>query len=242
MGGNASVGPDVEHQLIIVGVLTHAGVVHRILHASDWAVDGVDRDDADGHIRALVFFPGGETAADAHFEFAVEFDLAVQVADDEVFVDDFVVIVILDVACGDAAVFFDGDGQEARLLAFAVVMEAHLFQIQDDLNDVFDDARDSGELVFNTANLHRSDGGTFQGGEEHAADGVSEGMAVTFVKRLGDELSVGLGGRGLVFDETVRHFESGETSWHVGEYVVPGYLRASHPYPRGGVDPETNGE
>lgn len=96
--------------------------------------------------------------------------------------------------------------------------------------------------MFDSANFHRSDRGTFQRGEESAADGVSKGVTVAFVKRLGDELSVGFGGRGLVFNETVRHFESGETSWHVGEYVVPGYLRASHPYPWGGVDPETNGE
>jgi hypothetical protein len=206
---DAAVGPDVEHQLVVVGVLADAGVFDGVLDAGDRAVDRVDRDDADGGVGALVFLPGGETAADADFKFALELGLAVKRADDLVLVDDLVVIVFLDVAGGDDAFLVGADGEQARLLAFAVVAEAHLLQVEHDLDDIFEDAGDGAELVLNAADLHGGDGGALQRGEQDAAQGVADRVTVTLVEGFGDELRVGVGGGGLVANEAIRHFESG---------------------------------
>jgi hypothetical protein len=61
-------------------------------------------------------------------------------ADDLVLVDDFVVVVVLDVAGGDGAFFLDDDGEETWLLALAVVAEFDLLEVQNDLDDVFEHA------------------------------------------------------------------------------------------------------
>jgi hypothetical protein len=70
------------------------------------------------------------------------------------------------------------------------------------------DASQGGELVLSTANLHGSDSGTFQRGEEDAAEGVANRVTVTFIKRFCGELGVVIGGGSLVADEAIRHFES----------------------------------
>ena len=77
------------------------------------------------------------------------------------------------------------------------------------LDDVLEHARERGEFMLDAADFHGGDGGSFKRGQEDAADGVAEGVAVSLVEGLGDELGVGFGGRGLVLDEAVRHFESG---------------------------------
>jgi hypothetical protein len=65
--------------------------------------------------------------------------------------------------------------------------------------------------MLNAADLHGGDSGAFQGGKQDAAEAVADGVTVTFIKGFGDELGVGFGGRGLVFNETTRHFESSKT-------------------------------
>ena len=47
--------------------------------------------------------------------------------------------------------------------------------------------------------LDRGDGRAFERAEEHAAEGVPDGVAVTAFKGLGDELGEGFGGRASFF-------------------------------------------
>jgi hypothetical protein len=65
--------------------------------------------------------------------------------------------------------------------------------------------------VFRAADFHGSDGGTFQGGKKDAAEGVANGVTVSLVERFGDELGIGVGCRGLVFDKAAGHLESSKT-------------------------------
>jgi hypothetical protein len=62
--------------------------------------------------------------------------------------------------------------------------------------------------VLDARNPDRSDGGTFQGGQEHAAERVADGVAVSTLEGLGDELGVCIGGGFLVADEVVRELET----------------------------------
>ena len=150
-------------------------------------------------------------AADAHFKLGFKLGFAVQGADDLVLVHHGIAVIFLDVTGGDGAFLVGKDGKEAGLLGIAVVLETHLLEVQDDLNDVFEHDREGGEFVFRTADFHGSDGCAFKGGEKDAAEGVANCVTVTFVEGFGDELGVGVGGRGLVFHEAIRHFESSET-------------------------------
>ena len=85
-------------------------------------------------------------------------------------------------------------------------LEAELLDVQDDLGDVFLDARDRGELLVHVADLDRRDGRALERGEQDAAEGVAEGDAVAGLQRPGLVLGVragfrdGLDLRGLEFD------------------------------------------
>ncbi len=65
-----------------------------------------------------------------------------------------------------------------------------------------------GELVHRAVDLDGGDGGAFQRGEQHAAQRVADGVAVTGFKRLGDELGVGFGGGCLFLGQPLGHFET----------------------------------
>ncbi len=203
----AAVGPDLDDQLVEVGPLADAGVLDGVLHAGDRREDRVDRDDADRHVGALVLVAGGEAAADADFHLGLELDLAVEGADQLLLVDDLVLGIFGDVGGGDFALLVDRDAERLGVLVLEVA-ELDLLQVEDDVGDVLDDARERAELVLGTFDFHRGDGGTFEGGEQHAAQGVSNRVAVAGLEWFGGELGVGVGGGGLVFDESVRHLET----------------------------------
>ena len=89
-----------------------------------------------------------------------------------------------------------------------VGLEENLLQVEDDVGHILDHAVNGGELVHGAVNLDGGDGGAFQGGEEHAAQGVADGVAVAGFKGLGDELGVGFGGGCVFLDQPLGHFET----------------------------------
>ena len=72
-----------------------------------------------------------------------------------------------------------------------------------------------GEFVLRPGDLDRGDGSAFERGEQDAAQGIADGVAVAGFEGLGDELGVGFSGRALVFDERLRHFKTTVTNWHM---------------------------
>ncbi len=61
LGSDASVGPDLEDELVVVGALADAGVLHRVFHPRDRREDGIDGDHADGLVGVLVLVAGGKS-------------------------------------------------------------------------------------------------------------------------------------------------------------------------------------
>ena len=61
----------------------------------------------------------------------------------------------------------------------------------------------------------RGDGGSFERGEEHAAERISDRVAVAGLEGLGDEFGVSVCGCRLILDEGLRHFETTVTNWHM---------------------------
>ena len=86
----------------------------------------------------------------------------------------------------------------------------NLLEVEDDVSDILDHPGQAGEFVLHAGNPDGGDGGTFQRGKEHAAQGIANGVAVAALEGFGDELGVGISGGFLVTDEAVRELESSE--------------------------------
>ena len=159
-----------------------------------------------GLIRLLVLVARQEAAANLDFQLHLELLLLIERADVLGGIDQLDVLVELDVGGGDFALFVDGE-QEGLGIA-RVGLEQNLLEIQDDVRDILDHPVNGGEFVHRPVNLDGADGGAFQGGKQHAAERVANGMAVTGFKRFGDELGVGIGGGCIFFGQPLGHFEA----------------------------------
>ena len=121
-------------------------------------------------------------------------------------IDQLEVLVQFDVAGGDFAFLVDGEEEGLRLARMGA--KEHLLEVQDDVGDILDHAFDGGEFVLGAIDLDGGDGGAFQGGEEDAAQGVADGVAVAGFKRFGDEFGVGIGGGCVLFGQPLGHFKT----------------------------------
>ena len=93
-----------------------------------------------GWSGCLFSSPVAKSATNAHFEFGIELMLLVERADDAV--SGFrtsIALVDLDVAGGDVAFFVHGEAELSRFVICG--FELHLFQVQNDVGDILDDAR-----------------------------------------------------------------------------------------------------
>ena len=79
--------------------------------------------------------------------------------------------------------------------------------VQHDLGDVFLDVLQGAELVEDTGHLDRGDGGSLEGVEEHAAQGIAQCHAVSGAQRVDLEAREVAGGLDLV---DPRRLELGE--------------------------------
>ena len=155
-GADRALGLDIENQLVEVGALLDTGGVHLVGHLEHRRVDGIDWDTADFSTRRLVLHGRDVTTATLDDELDLELALVVQSRD-----------VHLRVVHGDAGRRHDVTGGD---LARALLAQVHghrlvLFrghdqalEVQDDVGDVFLDARHSGELVQHAVDADAGDG------------------------------------------------------------------------------------
>ena len=140
LGGDRAVGLDLDGQLVVVGHLADARVLDLVVDLADRREDGVDGDDADGQRLGAL---GGQVA-DAALDGQVHLDghvVRVERHQDEVGVDDLDVGRLGDVRRGDGAGAALDQLQLDRVAG--VALEAQLLDVEDDLRDVFLDARDA---------------------------------------------------------------------------------------------------
>jgi hypothetical protein len=99
----------------------------------------------------------------------------------------------------DVRVFFEvGGGDDARSLlleieglgAGAVELEGDLLEVEHDVRHVFDDALQRGELVQDTFHADGRDRGALDGGEQDAAQRVTDRGAEAALEGLGREAAV----------------------------------------------------
>src|SRR5215467_16353022 len=94
----------------------------------------------------------------------------------------------LDIAVG----FYHSGGDVSRLVglevdrlgAVAVELEGNLFEVEDDVGRVLNDAGDRLELMQHTFDPHSSHGRAFNRRQQHAPQGVADGGAEPAFERL----------------------------------------------------------
>ena len=159
-----------------------------------------------GLLGMLVFVAPGKTAADLHLELGLELHLLVERADVLVLVHHLALRGVLDIGGGDGAFLVHGDDQVADLVI--VRFEFHLLQVEDDLGDVLDHVRERLKLVRGAVDLDGGDGRALERGVEHAPERIADGVAVTGLEGLRDELGVSVSAAVLVLGEGLGHFET----------------------------------
>ena len=213
--GHAAVGGNLEHQFVVIGALPDTRGLDPVTHAGNRGEDGVDRDHADELIRLLVGIARQEAAPDLDLHHHVDLLLLVGGADDLLFVDDLQPGWQFQVAGGDRAL--SGDAQAYFLRLPAGVAELDFLEVQDDVGDILDDPRHSGELMIRPLDFHRGDGRPLKRGQQHPPEAVAYGVAVAGLEwlRLVSREGVGRIVRLLQF---AWFLEMTQSYWHM--YLV----------------------
>jgi hypothetical protein len=212
VGRDAPVGPDLEDELVVIGDLADAGVFDGVLDEADRGEERIDGDDADGLIFLLVLLARAIAAAGLDLDLGLE-GLLVERADDLVGVDDRDVGIGLDVGGGDGT-------RLAVTLIWRVIGSRfwETIRIFFRLSTMSVTSSTTPSMLWNSwltpSILIDEDGGTLDGAEQHAAEGVADGVAVAGLEGLGDELGVGRRGAFLDLGELVGEFELSETFGH----------------------------
>src|ERR1700722_5473126 len=155
-GADRALGLDIEDQLVEVGALLDTGGVHLVGHLEHRRVDGIDWDTADFSTRRLVLHGRDVTTATLDDELDLELALVVQRRDVHLRVVHGDAGRGHDVAGGDLARALLAQVHGHRLLLFRGYDQA--LEVQDDVGDVFLDARHSGELVQHAVDADAGDG------------------------------------------------------------------------------------
>ncbi len=204
--GDSSIGPDLNHQPIVVRPLADPGGFDRVPHPANRREQRVDGNHANRLVFFFIIFAGAKSTPHLDLEFGLELHLLVERANMLVGVDDLDDLVALDIGRGDGA-FLVGRKQKGVRVA-TVGLEQYLFQVENDLRDILDHAGNGSELVSRAIDLHRGDGRSLEGTEQHATHGIADGMAVTGFQGLGNESGIGIGGARLVASQRLGHFKT----------------------------------
>ena len=194
-----AVGPDFEDEPVVVRPLADARVLGLRAHADDRREDRVNRDAPDLQAFLLVLLGGPVAAALLGRHLALEVHDLGERGQVQVLVDDVHVGVAHHVGAGDVALLLDVDAQDGRLVALHA--DAELLDVEDDVGDVLEHAVHRAELVEDVLELDRGDGGSFERGEQDAAQAVADGGAEAALERLDEEPRVTVRLRRLVADD-----------------------------------------
>ena len=189
-GGDGAVGPDLQGQLVVVGGVSHAGVLHGVVDLAHRGVHRVHGNDADDRLSVLVPVGGDVATALGQGQLHVQSGIGAQSGDVMLRVENLHIAVGLDVTSRHDPLTggLDIDGFDP----FAVQLGDDALDVQNDLGHVLLHPGDGGELVLDAGDFHRGHCGAGQRGQKNAAQGVANGGAVAPLQRLYDILAVGL--------------------------------------------------
>ena len=189
---DAAVGPDLEGQAIVIGLLTNAGVFDGIVHLADRRKDGIRRDDPDGRIGILVVRCAHIAAALFQGQVHDEIGVLVEGGDVQIAVHNLDLIVHREGGRSQLTGTLDVDRH--RLGTIAIQLSGKLFQVEDDLCNVLFHAGNGGKLMLDALNADAGNGNARQRAQQHATQGISQRLAKAMLKRLYDKLAVAVAG------------------------------------------------
>src|SRR5450432_1027026 len=188
LGLDRAVGPDLEGETIVVGLLTDTRVRDLEVDLADRREERIDGDDAHRHLGILVALGRNVAAARAHLQLDAQLGALRAGQHVVVGVEHLDAVREDDVARRDLALAVLLDADDARLRVDA--LEQDLFEVQHDVRDVLDDVGDRGELVEGALDLDGRDGRALQRRQQDAAQAVAQRRAEATLERLARELPV----------------------------------------------------
>ena len=188
-GGDGTVGPYLQGQLVEVGQVADTGVFHRVIDLPHRRVNGVHRDQTDDGLGRLVPVGGDIAPAMRQGQLHVEAGVRSQGGNVEVRIEDLHLAVGLDVAGGDFALTagFNID----RFHALGVELGNDALHVEDDLGDVLLHSGNGGKLVLHAGDLNGGNRRAGQGREQDAAQGVTQRGTIATLQGLHDVFAVG---------------------------------------------------
>src|SRR5579859_8192319 len=204
--GDGAVGPDFDHQLLVVGHLSETRRLDGVVDLAHGRVNAIDGYVADRQVFVVVAVGSNVAAAvlDAHFD--LQLAAFADGGDVHALVEHGEVRVFLDLGAGDHAGLLNVEVN--RLRQIVVQLDGHLLQVQDDVGRILNHTGDRRELVQHALDFHRSDSRALDGAEQRATQCVSNRGAPTTLKRLGGKAAIPFGQRFELRRETLRFLKS----------------------------------
>ncbi len=173
---------DIEDELVEVRHLPDLGAVDAVGDLADRREDRVDGDDADSTGATLVAIccSISNTGGDGHLH--LETTRGAESGDVGIGVDYLDVRRKLEIRSRHITGSLCREIK--RLLVDALHPDHNPLDVEDDVHDVFDDAGDGGELVLDTFDLDRGDGGAGYAAQQGPAHRVTECVAEARLERL----------------------------------------------------------
>ena len=149
--------------LFVVGLLFDTPVFHLVAHVADGRVDGVDGDGVDRGTGNLVLVGRHIASTLVDGQLDVELHGRLEVADDEIRIEHLEgAEVLVDITSLELLLACDGEADLLVHFGGNNLFEADLFEIQDHVGDIFNNAVDGGEFVGNAVDVDRSNSEAFK--------------------------------------------------------------------------------
>ena len=203
---DGTVRGNLDVEFLIVGLLFHTVVLHRIFYVLNGSVDRVNGQDTEFGIRLTVLVCRDIPATFVDGKLHLQFGLRSQVADNEVGIEHLEVRhEIRDVARRQFTLSRDIDGHGFRVHILHRPDKPHLLEIEDDIDYALHHSGDGGKLVVDTGNPYVRYRVTLQRGQQDTAQGISDSHTESRLQRT--ELEFPELRSGLKHDDLFRLLE-----------------------------------
>ena len=144
---------DIYNQLFVVGFLFDAVIFHFELDVSDRSVNRVDSDNAVRLVRLFVFVSRHVASALLDSQFDIKLDIRFHVTNFKIRVKNLEVIEeLVDVTSFKDRLVTDNHSNFFSVFAFNLLAEAYLFEVKDNISNVFYHAFNRSEFMFDSIN------------------------------------------------------------------------------------------
>ena len=200
--------------------MTDPRLTDHILHPDYGREGGIHRDDPDGLPFFLVLVGGDIALTPVHFKFSPERKIGGDGTNLLFGIHDLHVRATIDVTSGHLARsgLFHQDGARFR----SVELQPHLFQVQDDLGNIFMHTINGGKFMQGVVQANGCNGGAADGGEHDPPQRIANGRRKSTFQWLANELAIPVGKRPLVDLQLLRRDQ--RVPVFVEGIVIPDFL------------------